>query len=278
MCGVENDLAEHAPDWCVVVGDVDSTLGAALAASKLDVPLAHVEAGLRSGDWSMPEEKNRVVVDALADLWLVPDGETWMSVARWLDTRRQRGAVVGNVMVDSLRWAMGQPKPFKATGGTVHQDRLGKYVVVTMHRPSNVDTAGAWARVVGAVDAIEKLGYGVVWPHHPRAARDRRMCDARGYVDMIHTIAGAFAVVTDSGGVQEETTALNVPCLTFRHNTERPVTITQGTNCLVGCDPGEVDRHLRQLAERPPVARPTIEGWDGRAAERVVDRLERWKR
>jgi UDP-N-acetylglucosamine 2-epimerase (non-hydrolysing) len=269
-------LEEHA-DLVCVGGDVNSTLAVALAAAKLGVPVAHVEAGLRSFDWSMPEEINRVLTDRLSDLLFTHSPEAATNLAaEGIDEARVR--FVGNTMVDSLRRfesrAEGR-RPWRALGVERRE-----YVLVTLHRPSNVDTSAQLARVVGAL--IDLAAHApVIFPVHPRTARHLRIdgllplleragvrcLEPLGYLDFLGLEIGAGAIVTDSGGVQEEASALGVPCFTLRPNTERPVTITQGTNTLLGEDPAPIAAIRPHALERRPAC---IEGWDGRAGERAA--------
>jgi UDP-N-acetylglucosamine 2-epimerase (non-hydrolysing) len=290
LAAYEEHLLRTPPAAVVVVGDVNSTLACTLAAAKLGIPVAHVEAGLRSFDRSMPEEINRVVTDALADLLLVsePAGEENLRREGVADGRIR---YVGNVMIDTLvrelpaARALGVPASLglPASG----------YAYVTLHRPSNVDDPGRLGR---GVEMLRGLGgrLPVVFPVHPRT-RERlreaglegalsgapgvRALDPLGYRESLGLMAGARLVLTDSGGVQEETTHLGVPCLTLRPNTERPVTVSLGTNTVVG---EEIERVLplveEVLAGRGRKGRP-IPGWDGHAAERVAAALaERYGR
>lgn len=273
---LEPVLLEDRPDWLLVYGDVNSTVAAALVATKLGVRLAHVEAGLRSYDRTMPEEINRIVTDRLADLLLTPSRGAG-------DTLRQEGepdeeiAFVGNVMVDSLLHARERAT---GTGFRAKQGLGDRTIVVTLHRPSNVDDPGRLTRIAEVLRATAE-DWTVFFPAHPRT-RDRlnrlaldlgrvRLTDPVGYLEMLDAVQGAAAVVTDSGGLQEETTALGVPCFTIRENTERPVTITEGTNLLVP-DPDDLPGHLQRLGTRRSAAR-IPEGWDGRAAVRVVEAI-----
>ncbi len=276
--------ASPRPAAVVVVGDVNSTMACTLAAVKLGIPVAHVEAGLRSFDRSMPEEVNRVVTDALADLLLVsePAGQENLRQEGIADGRIR---YVGNVMIDTLvrelpaACALGVPA------------RLGLpasgFLYVTLHRPSNVDDPGRLARVV---EMLRNLGgkLPVVFPVHPRtrerlraarldaslsAAPGVRLLEPLGYRESLGLMAGARLVLTDSGGVQEETSHLGVPCLTLRPNTERPVTVSLGTNTVVGEEIERVEPLVDEvLAGRYRKPRP-IPGWDGHAAERVVTAL-----
>lgn len=292
MLAYEAYLATHRPAACVVVGDVTSTLACALVARKAGVPVAHVEAGLRSGDLAMPEEINRRVVDAIADWFFV----TEPSGRRHLEREgRPADAIVdvGHVMVDNLLRQAGQLAALDAAAtralptDAVKAEalaRAGRYVVVTLHRPSNVDSVAALrdvARVLGAVAAHAPVLFAV----HPRtrAALDRHGIALHGdisllgpqpYMAFLHLWKDAALVLTDSGGLQEETTALGVPCVTMRDTTERPVTIDEGTNVLAGTRPDDVIQAALAVLlrdERKTGRRPAL--WDGRAAERIVAAL-----
>jgi UDP-N-acetylglucosamine 2-epimerase (non-hydrolysing) len=268
-------LAEARPDWVVVYGDVNSTMAAAIVASKLGIRVAHVEAGLRSFDRTMPEEINRIVTDRLASLLLTPSRDADAQLRSEGEPEHEI-AFVGNVMIDSLFYAL---PAARATGFRERIGVNGCAVVVTLHRPSNVDDPeriGVLARVLSEVAAERP----VVFPAHPRTRLrleqagirlDRvTMLEPVGYLEMLDLVEHAFAVVTDSGGLQEETTALGIPCITVRPNTERPITITQGTNQLVP-DPNDIVTQLRRV--RRPAVTPRPEGWDGHAGERVVAAL-----
>ena len=270
----EPAVLEHRPDWVLVYGDVNSTAAAALVCSKIAVRLAHVEAGLRSGDRSMPEEINRLVTDRLADLLLTPSRDADDNLRReGVDPGRIE--FVGNVMVDTLLHGLQRAR---------HQsmrEQLGvrehEYALVTIHRPSNVDEPARLTAVMGALGSVA-LAMPVVFPIHPRtrqrlmhrdleALGDVRLLDPLPYHAMLDLVAGARVVITDSGGLQEETTALGIPCLTVRENTERPVTVTEGTNRLAP-DPDELARLA--ISARPNGAARRPEGWDGKAAERIA--------
>src|SRR5688572_23400082 len=269
---IEPVLLKERPDWVVVYGDVNSTVAAAVVASKLGIRVAHVEAGLRSFDRTMPEEINRIVTDRLADLLLTPSRDADAQLRAEGEPEHEI-AFVGNVMIDSLFYAL------PAARETRFRERIGvngSAVIVTLHRPSNVDDherIAILARVLGEI-ALDRE---VVFPAHPRTRvrleqaglkLDRvKMLEPVGYLEMLDLVEHAFAVVTDSGGLQEETTALGIPCITVRPNTERPITITEGTNRLVQ-DPGELPSHVKQLV--PSVGRKRPEGWDGQAGERVI--------
>jgi UDP-N-acetylglucosamine 2-epimerase (non-hydrolysing) len=265
---------EHAPDWVLVYGDVNSTAAAALVCSKIDVRLAHVEAGLRSGDRSMPEEINRLVTDRLADLLLTPSRDADANLRRE-GVEKDKIVFVGNVMVDTLLHGLARARQqlMREQLGV----REGEYVLVTIHRPSNVDAPDRLSAVMGALGRIAR-DMPVVFPIHPRTRSrlssgdrvllgDVCLLDPLPYHSMLDLTAGARVVITDSGGLQEETTALGIPCLTVRENTERPVTITEGTNRLAP-DPTEFARLAVEARRDGAPQRP--EGWDGKAAERVV--------
>jgi UDP-N-acetylglucosamine 2-epimerase (non-hydrolysing) len=263
-----------------VAGDVNSTLACALAASKLGIAIVHLESGLRSFDWSMPEEINRVLTDRLADLLLTHSAEAVDNLeAEGIDRGRVHN--VGNTMIDSLRRCEKRARK-QAVWADLGMAE-GSYVLVTLHRPSNVDDA---ARLEGIVGGLVELATHapVIFPVHPRTRA--RLADNGGlarleaagvtcveplaYLDFLSLQAGAGAIVTDSGGVQEEASALGVSCFTFRPNTERPITLTHGTNVLLGEDPAEI------AEVRPSPHPPTpcvIPLWDGHAGERVADIL-----
>jgi UDP-N-acetylglucosamine 2-epimerase (non-hydrolysing) len=276
----ERVLLEHRPSLLVVAGDVNSTLACALAASKLGIPVAHVESGLRSGDWSMPEEVNRVLTDRLSDLLLTHSPEAVDNlVAEGLDPDRIH--YVGNTMIDSLRRLEGKARTRAAWSR--HGLEQGEYVLVTLHRPGNVDDP---ARLSAIVDALSLLGRAVpvIFPIHPRTrvrlaeshalelleGAGVRCSEPVGYVDFLSLQAGAGAIVTDSGGVQEEASALGISCYTFRPNTERPVTLSHGTNMLLGDDP-ELLAYVRPSRLGP--APCDIPLWDGQAADRTASAL-----
>ena len=280
LMAFEELILERRPAVVVVAGDVNSTLACALAASKLGIPIAHLEAGLRSGDWTMPEEINRVLTDRLSDVLLThsPEAEANLE-SEGVDVSRVR--YVGNTMIDSLRRYEGKARARAAW--SAHGVEQGEYVLVTLHRPSNVDDPDQLAEIVSAL-VVVGTNAPVVFPVHPRtrarmAEADLlgeledagvRCIDPVGYLDFLSLQAGAGAVVTDSGGVQEETSALGIDCYTLRANTERPVTITHGTNELLGDDPTAM-LHVRPASHPPtPCAIPL---WDGRAAERAADAL-----
>jgi UDP-N-acetylglucosamine 2-epimerase (non-hydrolysing) len=277
MTGFEPLVDELRPDAVVVVGDVNSTLACALVAAKAGCLVAHVEAGLRSRDWSMPEEINRVVTDRVSDLLLAPSEDAADNL-RAEGYREDQIHLVGNTMIDTLlaNVERAQQRPTLGDLGLAP----GEYGLVTLHRPSNVDDDGVLRDLLKALGEVA-AELPLIFPVHPRARRvlehhdipaGLRLVDPVGYLDFIALQAGARAVLTDSGGVQEETTVLGVPCLTLRETTERPVTVTEGTNTVVGRDPARiVDEARRVLRNPPPPRRPAL--WDGHAGDRIADAL-----
>jgi UDP-N-acetylglucosamine 2-epimerase (non-hydrolysing) len=284
LVGMERELVAHRPQALVVVGDVTSTLSAALAGAKLGVPVVHVEAGLRSGDWTMPEEINRVLTDHLAVLLLTTTAEATLQLLRE-SADASRIQFVGNVMIDSLRWGLDRPTDALAR----HDLAPRTYALATLHRPANVDTTEALGATLDALAAIASR-LPVLFPVHPRtraraestglAERLRsipglRCVDPLGYGDFITLMANAKLVATDSGGIQEETTALGIPCLTLRRGTERPITVSEGTNLIVGVDVDVIASAVEAIVAGRGKRGRVPEGWDGRAAERAADALLR---
>lgn len=277
MVAFEPVVAEVAPDIVVVVGDVTSTLACGLVAARAATLLAHVEAGLRSRDWSMPEEVNRTVTDRLSDYLLAPSPDAAGNL-RAEGYRDDQIHLVGNVMIDTL---LANRERALASGSL---ERLGlasgEYGLVTLHRPANVDSPATLARLVGALAKISEE-VPLILPAHPRAAAslrelapaDRvRVIPPAGYLDFVALEAGARIVLTDSAGVQEETTVLGVPCMTLRDNTERPITVSEGTNVLAGRDPARIVEIAQRILASPPAPRrPGL--WDGHAGERIAEVL-----
>jgi UDP-N-acetylglucosamine 2-epimerase (non-hydrolysing) len=272
-------LQQQKPDVVVVVGDVNSTLACALTASKLGVPIAHVEAGLRSFDRSMPEEINRILTDAISDSLFVTE-PSGVANLRAENMPGERIHFVGNVMIDTLIACL--PRIAKSP----ILDTLGveprRYAALTMHRPANVDCPEV---LDGLIRAIARLGGEIpfIFPVHPRTRKvmegyrdelpNLTFTEPLGYFDFMKLISDARFVLTDSGGVQEETTYLGVPCLTMRANTERPITVTQGTNRLVGLDPDTIIAEGLHALERSSGRHTVPELWDGHAAERIINLL-----
>lgn len=270
------------PRGVVVVGDVNSTLACSLGAAKLGIPVAHVEAGLRSGDWSMPEEINRVLTDALSELLFVSEPGGLAHLERE-GRPAERSWLVGNVMVDTLLREL--PRARESTVLERLGLETGRYAYLTLHRAGNVDEPRALSGVMEAVAAIARE-VPVVFAVHPRTAERLEALspsDIPGlvrtgpqcYHDNIRLIKDAKAVLTDSGGIQEEAAVLGVPCLTLRRNTERPITVELGTSELVGCDPERILEAWGRIASGRWKRGGNIPLWDGRAAERIVGRLKR---
>jgi UDP-N-acetylglucosamine 2-epimerase (non-hydrolysing) len=273
-------LLEQRPDAVVVVGDVNSTIAAALVAVKLGVPVAHVEAGLRSFDRTMPEEINRVLTDAIS-YWLFVTERSGVENLRCEGVPQERIFLVGNVMIDTLLACRARSEVSPILEELSLASR--SYAVVTLHRPSSVDDPGTLDGLMAAVERLQRE-LPIVFPVHPRTrkALDGRvngsmpwlhLTDPMGYLDFMKLVSHARLVLTDSGGLQEETTVLGVPCLTLRNNTERPATVEQGTNTLVGLHPDRIVAcGLRALEAEPgPAQVPDL--WDGRAAARILDIL-----
>ena len=275
MMAFEPVVAEVGPDVVVVVGDVNSTFASAVVAAKAGALVAHVEAGLRSRDWAMPEEVNRVVTDRVCDYLFAPSDDAADNL-RAEGYREDQVHVVGNVMVDTLvaNLERARARPVLADLGLVP----GGYGVVTLHRPANVDDREAFAGLLSALEAVA-AECPLVFPVHPRTrarlAEHRLPSELRpvhplGYLDFLALEAGARLVLTHSGGVQEETTVLGVPCLTLRDTTERPVTVTHGTNTVVGRDPERIVAEARRaLREGSMGGCPAM--WDGKASLRIAD-------
>ncbi|WP_328911714.1 MULTISPECIES: non-hydrolyzing UDP-N-acetylglucosamine 2-epimerase [unclassified Streptomyces] len=274
MTAFEPLLAEVAPDAVVVVGDINSTLACALATAKAGPLLAHVEAGLRSRDWTMPEEINRVVTDRLSDYLLAPSPDAADNL-RAEGYRDDQIHVVGNVMIDTLLANLDRARD----SGVLRRYGLtpGEYGLVTLHRPANVDDPVVLAALLCALGRVaERLP--LLLPVHPRAEKRLagigvpagvRLVPPAGYLDFIALQDSARVVLTDSGGVQEETTSLGVPCVTLRDNTERPITVEQGTNVLAGRDPARIVGTVHRVLDSPPAPRRP-ELWDGRAGDRIA--------
>jgi UDP-N-acetylglucosamine 2-epimerase (non-hydrolysing) len=285
LVGIEAELVRSPPALLVVVGDVTSTLASALAAAKLGVPVAHVEAGLRSRDWTMPEEINRVLADRLSDLLLTPSPDARANLLAE-GIADERIVFVGNVMIDSLHHATARPTDVLARLQLAPQ----AYAVATIHRPASVDTPAALRATLEALAAVAAR-IPLVFPVHPRtlarlgefslASHARtltglRLIEPLGYNDFVTLFSRARLVVTDSGGIQEETTALGIPCLTMRESTERPITVTEGTNVVVGTDRDRVARAVDEILAGKGKTGHLPEGWDGHAARRITDALERF--
>ena len=276
----EKTVLAEKPDLVIVVGDVNSTLACSLVCAKLGIHVAHVEAGLRSFDRSMPEELNRVVTDAIADSYFVSEPSGVVNLRK--EGHRDSDIFsVGNVMIDSVSRFMAKARRSAA------REQLGisasHYALMTIHRPSNVDDKENLSRLLAAVREISRK-HAVVFPIHPRTrkminefgllrtplGRTSILCDPLGYIDFLSLLASASVVITDSGGIQEETTYLGVPCLTMRSNTERPVTVTEGTNLLLGADFERAIVEAENAFEGRGKKGRIPDLWDGKAGERIA--------
>ena len=286
MMEFEPVLDQHRPDWVLVYGDVNSTIACALVAAKKGIRIAHVEAGLRSRDRGMPEELNRILTDQLADLCLTPSSDGNENL-RAEGIGEHRIVLVGNVMVDTL---LHLRERARATRSPDHFGVAGKrYAFVTLHRPSNVDSPETLAELLAALEELAgKMP--VIFPIHPRTrarigefglsrmATNVRLVDPLGYLETVALVEGSTLVLTDSGGLQEETTVLGIPCITARPNTERPVTVTEGTNRLVASSRTAVQQAIEEVLAHatngnPEPRRPAF--WDGQAGVRVVQAIEK---
>lgn len=281
MLAFEPVVLEHRPDWVVVVGDVNSTLAAALVCTKLGVRVAHVEAGLRSFDRAMPEEINRILTDQISDLLFTPSRDGDENLGRE-GIPASRIHFVGNVMIDTLVQMLpkASSRPILSQSGLT----VGGYVLVTLHRPSNVDDPLRLRQILSALGEIARE-MPVIFPVHPRTRKNItqlegftlspsvQLMEPAGYLDFLCLTCSARLVLTDSGGIQEETTYLGVPCLTARQNTERPVTITHGTNRLVESDQQAILQAVQQVLRQsypPSSAIHPLEYWDGKASQRIA--------
>jgi UDP-N-acetylglucosamine 2-epimerase (non-hydrolysing) len=282
MKGFEPILLEENPDAVLVVGDVNSTLACALTAVKLEIPVAHVEAGLRSFDRSMPEEINRILTDQISR-WLFVSEPSGVSNLRREGIPEERVHFVGNTMIDTLLACRARSEESRILEDLGLKD--GAYGVLTLHRPGNVDHPPMLRGIMAAVERLQKE-VPIVFPVHPRTQNalngqvnhslgNLKFTEPLGYLDFIKLLGHARLVLTDSGGIQEETTVLGVPCLTLRNNTERPVTVEQGTNQLVGSDPVRIVQAGLQVLAAPPRAGQVPQLWDGCAARRIIDILTR---
>jgi UDP-N-acetylglucosamine 2-epimerase (non-hydrolysing) len=288
MIAFEELCLTERPDVVMVVGDVNSTLACSIAAKKLNIPVAHVEAGLRSGDMTMPEEVNRVVTDSISDWFFVtePSGITHLKREGKRDSAIY---YVGHVMVDNLLYQAAKLSRMSTAGfetdkiKATHGIEGKRYGVVTLHRPSNVDSAEMMTRICSALKEIA-VELPLVFSAHPRTrinlsrfridlGPDIILTGPQPYMSFLNLWKDAAVVLTDSGGLQEETTALGVPCVTIRENTERPITVEEGSNVLTGTDPARIIAEVRRIlrGEGKRGRRPHL--WDGRAAQRIVEAL-----
>lgn len=292
MVRYEKVLLEQRSDLCLVVGDVTSTMACSIAARKCGVPVAHVEGGIRSGDWTMPEEINRVVTDSITN-WFFTTSDVANANLRRAGVGEDRIFFVGNTMIDTLLKQMPRLRAPEFWGELGLQ--AGQYFVVTLHRPANVDGEQQLLRLLRAI-ADGTGGLPVVFPVHPRTAKNLRelmgggiasklaptnlgagirFVDPQGYLEFNYLVKHAKGVITDSGGITEETTVMGVPCLTLRDSTERPETVSVGTNELIGTDPAKLGPALARLMAGQWKKGGIPEKWDGKAAVRIVAELER---
>jgi UDP-N-acetylglucosamine 2-epimerase (non-hydrolysing) len=281
MTRYEKLLLGARSDCCLVVGDVTSTMACAIAAQKLCIPVAHVEGGIRSGDWTMPEEINRRVTDAITN-WFFTTSEVANANLRKAGVEDSGIFFVGNTMIDTLLANLPRlrPPPFWSEAGL----QPGGYFVMTLHRPANVDDAAVFARLIQAVGDATR-GLPVVFPVHPRTAKTLALLpnrpaglmtvEAQPYLEFNHLVRHAKGVITDSGGITEETTVMGVPCITLRDTTERPETVTLGTNELIGTDPKALKPTLDKLFAGQWKQGRVPELWDGHSGERIAEILDR---
>ncbi|MCS6284617.1 MAG: UDP-N-acetylglucosamine 2-epimerase (non-hydrolyzing) [Nitrospira sp.] len=280
MVNYEKVLLKEKSDLCLVVGDVTSTMACSIVARKQGIPVAHVEGGIRSADWTMPEEINRIVTDSITN-WFFTTSVTAGDNLRLAGVTDDRIFFVGNTMIDTLRKQLPRLRP-PACWNSLRLEP-GRYFVVTLHRPANVDGE---QQLLGLLQAIAECtrGLPVVFPVHPRTAKNLREAgsalpsmhyvDPLGYLEFNYLVKHARGVITDSGGITEETTVLGIPCLTLRDNTERPETVTIGTNELIGTDPQKLPPALTRLMAGQWKKGAIPPKWDGKSAERIIKHLE----
>lgn len=286
MTRFEKALMDEKPGLVIVVGDVNSTLACSVASAKLHIPVAHVEAGLRSNDRAMPEEINRLVTDTLSDYLFTTEPSGNENLIRE-GKKDNQIFFTGNVMIDSLVYAMPQIEQSAILRQFPVQP--GHYVLVTLHRPSNVDDENSLDRILSIFETVTKTTP-ILFPIHPRtrknierfgfqtrvdSMKDLILTDPIGYIDFLNLMKNAKCVLSDSGGLQEESTYLRIPCLTMRENTERPVTMTVGTNTLVGSDPAVILEHFEKIMNGTYKKGAIPELWDGHAAERIAEIIAR---
>ena len=279
MVAFEKICLQHHPALVVVVGDVNSTMACAISAKKLGIPVAHVEAGLRSRDMAMPEEINRLCTDVISDFLFTTDPLADKNLLAE-GCPPEKIHFVGNTMIDSLQKHLHRALAMPLPPGL----EAGSYALLTLHRPSNVDDPASLQLLFDAINQVaERIP--ILFPAHPRTAQrlagirlhDRvQVIEPLGYLAFLGLMARARMVLTDSGGIQEETTVLHVPCLTLRENTERPITCELGTNILAGTDPSNILRHAMRVLDAPPPTNPVPDKWDGQSGGRIADVLLAW--
>lgn len=290
MAGFEEVLMKERPDLVIVVGDVNSTMACAVTCAKLHIPVAHIEAGLRSFDRAMPEEINRIVTDSVSNYLFAPSADAVNNLKKE-GFKEENIFFVGNIMIDSLM----RLKKKSADSAILNTLGLNKkdYAVLTLHRPSNVDDRIAFENILDAVGEIQKR-VKIVFPAHPRTKKVLRkfgmekrfqklkgviLIEPLGYLDFLQLMSNSRFIMTDSGGIQEETTILKIPCLTLRDNTERPITVKMGTNTIVGNDAKKITNvALRMLKVKPEERISLPKFWDGKTAERIISIIVKKKR
>lgn len=281
MIEFEKDLIQYPSDLVIVVGDVNSTMACTIVAKKLDTKVAHVEGGIRSFDMTMPEEINRIVTDALADYFFTTSRTANENLIR-TGVKESQIFFVGNTMIDSLKFSMDKLKKPALWDQLSLQEK--KYFVLTLHRPSNVDNPKKLQQLLEEI-SNGTAGYTVVFPVHPRTRKNfenmsrnfpnLKGIEPLGYFEFIYLLRYAKAVITDSGGIQEETTVLKVPCVTLRNNTERPETVTFGTNELIGEDFQKLSGSLKKINDNQWKPGQIPELWDGKTADRIVTAISK---
>lgn len=281
MTRYEQLLFKEPCDLCLVVGDVTSTMACSIVAKKMGVRVAHVEGGIRSGDWTMPEEINRVVTDSIADYFFTTSKTANENLHR-SGIEGDRIFFVGNTMIDTLKRHMQNFRPPEFW--EIFKLKPGQYFVLTLHRPSNVDELSHLLEMLRAI-SVGTSDFPIIFPVHPRTKKMLQKTDVnltnlhfvepQGYLEFNYLVKQAKGVITDSGGITEETTVMGVPCLTLRNNTERPETVTVGTNELVGTNPEKVLEALKRLVSGQWKEGRIPEKWDGKSAERIVSHLEK---
>lgn len=278
MVAFEKDLREHPCDMVVVVGDVNSTMACTIVAKKMMVPVAHVEGGIRSFDMTMPEEINRIVTDSIADYFFTTSRVAGENL-RKAGIGEERIFFVGNTMIDTLLTSL--PRTQQPELWRKHNLKVGQYLVLTLHRPSNVDEPERFASIMETIDT--HAGMDVIFPIHPRTQKNFdglgkkpshvRPCEPLSYLEFIYLLQHARGIITDSGGVQEETTVLGIPCVTMRSSTERPETVTWGTNEIVGDQLDALGRAMKSMQLGTWKKGSIPELWDGKAAGRIIRQI-----